>query len=177
MWHTDQRKRESGMTTVLLHDFLRIHIPVISKSFIFNNKQSMENTLVLLNNTQNGEFSPSQKWRTTKRGLKCLRCYRSISCSQEIDEKEVVLGQAAAMFFTSVSQPCTNTFWKHLFEETSYQERSEVRNNEENAFCGNLASVWTDQSQLRNWLTCLWFWDTSNSAVIDVVSRAEISLW
>lgn len=61
MWHTDQRKRESGMTTVFLHDFLRIHIPVISKSFIFNNKQSMENTLVLLNNTQIGELSPSQK--------------------------------------------------------------------------------------------------------------------
>lgn len=61
MWHTDQRKRESGMTTVFLHDFLRIHIPVISKSFIFNNKRSMENTLVLLNNTQIGELSPSQK--------------------------------------------------------------------------------------------------------------------
>lgn len=63
--------------------------------------------------------------------------------------KKVVFGRAAAMFFTSVSQPCTNTFWKHLFEETSYQERSEVRYNEENAFCGNLASVWTDQNQLR----------------------------
>lgn len=61
MWHADQRKRESGMTTIFLHDFLRIHIPVISKSFIFNNKQNMENILVLLNNTENGELSPFQK--------------------------------------------------------------------------------------------------------------------
>lgn len=89
---------------------------------------------------------PLPKSEGQQKGVKNFAGVTEVSCSQEIEEKEIVFWQAAAMFFTSVSQPCTNTFWKHPSEETPYQERFEVRINEENAFCGNLASVWTDQN-------------------------------
>lgn len=140
VWDADRRKRVSAMTvhSYFLHGLPYLHVPVISKSFIFHSKKKkdIESTLDLLNNTQNSELSPSQ-------GIK------NFSGTTEV----YPIGKRymrRMLFSTSCCHVpylhLSNTCWKHLSEQMQYHESFEVRvhSYEENEFCRNLASVGTD---------------------------------
>lgn len=76
------------MTTVFLHDFLRIHIPVISKRFIFNNKVWKTHWFYLIIHKM--VSFPLPKSEGQQKGVKNFAGVTEVSCSQEIEEKEIV---------------------------------------------------------------------------------------
>ena len=145
VWDTDRKTRVSGMTvhSCFLHGLPYLYIPVISKSFTFNNKQKTLKAYWIYLIIHKMVSFPFPKSEGQQKGIKNFSGITEVYPTGKRYMRRM-------LFSTSCCHVpylhLSNTFWKHLFEEMQYQESFEVRVHryEENEFCRNLASVGTD---------------------------------
>lgn len=111
MLYTDRKKMVSGMPIhSLLRDLIYLHIPVISKSFIFNNKLNMEDTPNLF--THRMVSFPVTRSEAQQKGMKNFLGITKVYPAVRRNMKRKLLSMSCCqtLYF------CLSALYKHILE-------------------------------------------------------------